>query len=102
MTKGVWAEIACGGYVAQAFASSGQRMLEIDGAPTPRKMEVRLYTYNGRVLLPAVRLYPDYKFSDPRRRVFSGVGHINDRASTGIPLSFRQTNPFIESLAMRL
>ncbi len=32
VTKGVWAEIARGGYVAQAFAAPGQRMIEIDGA----------------------------------------------------------------------
>lgn len=57
MTKGVWAEIARGGYVAQAFASPGQRMIEIDGTPTPRKMDVRLYTYDGQVLLAAARLY---------------------------------------------
>ncbi|OJF90768.1 hypothetical protein AX761_23095 [Rhizobium sp. 58] len=57
VTKGVWAEIALGGYVAQAFASPGQRMIEVDGAPTPRKMDVRLYTYDGQVLLAAARLY---------------------------------------------
>ncbi|TIT85970.1 MAG: hypothetical protein E5W59_24060, partial [Mesorhizobium sp.] len=57
VTKGVWAEIARGGYVAQAFATPGQRMIEIDGAPAPRKMDVRLYTYDGQVLLAAARLY---------------------------------------------
>jgi hypothetical protein len=57
VTKGVWAEIARGGYVAQAFAAPGQRMIEIDGAVAPRKMDVRLYTYDGQVLLAAARLY---------------------------------------------
>ncbi|MBX3572316.1 MAG: hypothetical protein KF694_08180 [Mesorhizobium sp.] len=57
VTKGVWAEIARGGYVAQAFAAPGQRMIEIDGAVAPRKMDVRLYTYSGQVLLAAARLY---------------------------------------------
>ncbi|TIO05501.1 hypothetical protein [Mesorhizobium sp.] len=57
VTKGVWAEIARGGYVAQSFAAPGQRMIEIDGAPAPRKMDVRLYTYGGQVLLAAARLY---------------------------------------------
>ncbi|TIX34374.1 MAG: hypothetical protein E5V36_28480, partial [Mesorhizobium sp.] len=57
VTKGVWAEIARGGYVAQAFATPGQRMIEIDGASAPRKMDVRLYTYDGQVLLAAARLY---------------------------------------------
>ncbi|RWK65685.1 hypothetical protein [Mesorhizobium sp.] len=57
VTKGVWAEIARGGYVAQSFAAPGQRMIEIDGAPAPRKMDVRLYTYDGQMLLAAARLY---------------------------------------------
>ncbi|WP_287198091.1 hypothetical protein [Mesorhizobium sp.] len=57
MTKAVWAEIARGGYAAQSSASPGQRMIEIDGAPAPRKMDVRLYTYGGQVLLAAARLY---------------------------------------------
>ncbi|MER8780234.1 hypothetical protein NKH60_03040 [Mesorhizobium sp. M1006] len=57
VTKGVWAEIAQGGYVAQAFAAPGQRMIEMDGAPAPRKMDVRLYTYDGQLLLAAARLY---------------------------------------------
>ncbi|WP_292656540.1 hypothetical protein [Mesorhizobium sp.] len=57
VTKSVWAEIARGGYVAQSFAAPGQRMIEIDGAPAPRKMDVRLYTYDGRMLLAAARLY---------------------------------------------
>lgn len=57
VTKGVWAEISRGDYVAQAFAAPGQRMIEIDGTPAPRKMDVRLYTYDGRMLLAAARLY---------------------------------------------
>lgn len=57
VTKGVWADIAAGGYVAQVFAAPGQRMIELDGAPTQRKMDVRLYTYAGETLLSAARLY---------------------------------------------
>lgn len=57
LTKGVWREISRGGYVAQALAMPGQRMVEIDGALTPRKMDVRLYTYDGELLLAAARLY---------------------------------------------
>lgn len=57
VTKGVWAEIARCGYVAQAFAAPGHRMIEIDGAPASRKMDVRLYTYDGKMLLSAARLY---------------------------------------------
>ncbi|MDH4985080.1 hypothetical protein QEZ47_05910 [Aminobacter anthyllidis] len=57
VTKGVWAEIAGGGYVAQVFAAPGQRMIKLDGVPTQRKMDVRLYTYAGKTLLSAARLY---------------------------------------------
>ena len=57
VTKNVWASIASGGYVAQVFAAPGQRMIKIDGEPTQRKMDIRLYTYAGQVLLSAARLY---------------------------------------------
>ena len=57
VTKGVWAHIASGGYVAQAFGAPGQRMIKLDGAPVQRKMDIRLYTYAGQVLLTAARLY---------------------------------------------
>lgn len=57
VTKGVWAEIIRGGYVAQDFAAPSERMVKLDGASEPRKTDVRLYVYNGRVLLTAARLY---------------------------------------------
>ena len=57
VTKGVWAEIIQGGYVAQAFAPPGERMIELDGEHVARKMDVRLYTDGGQVLLAAARLY---------------------------------------------
>lgn len=57
VTKGVWAEIAKGDYVAQAFAAPGERMIELDGAQVARKMDVRLFTYAGQTLLTAARLY---------------------------------------------
>ncbi|MFN7009293.1 MAG: hypothetical protein ACK4PN_04615 [Allorhizobium sp.] len=57
VTRGVWTEIARGGYVAQRFASPGERAVRLDGAAVARKMDVRLYTYGGRILLAAARLY---------------------------------------------
>jgi hypothetical protein len=57
VTKGVWSEIVRGAYVAQAFAAPGERMIQLDGMPVVRKMDVRLYAYGGRVLLAAARLY---------------------------------------------
>jgi hypothetical protein len=57
VTKRIWAEIAKGGYVAQEFAAPGMRMIKLDGAAERRKADVRLYTYEGQVLLTAARLY---------------------------------------------
>ncbi|MCW5719489.1 MAG: hypothetical protein KIS68_16845 [Bauldia sp.] len=57
VTRTVWAEIARGEYVAQAFAAPGERLIELDGATHARKVDVRLYAYDGRVLLAAARVY---------------------------------------------
>jgi hypothetical protein len=57
VTKGVWAEIIRGGYVAQDYAAPSERMVELDGSPQARKTDVRLYVYDGQVLLMAARLY---------------------------------------------
>jgi hypothetical protein len=57
VTKGVWAEIIQGGYVAQDYAAPGERMVRLDGSPQARKTDVRLYVYDGEVLLMAARLY---------------------------------------------
>lgn len=56
VTRGVWADIARGGYVAQDFAAPGERLIRLDGAVAPPKMDVRLYDYDGRILLAAARL----------------------------------------------
>jgi hypothetical protein len=57
ITKGVWAEVIKGGYVAQDFAAPGERMVKLDGTPESRKTDVRLYVYDGELLLTAARLY---------------------------------------------
>ena len=57
LTKSVWAEIARADYVAQALVTPGQRMIEIDGVPTARKVDLRLYTYAAKPLLVAARIY---------------------------------------------
>ena len=57
LTRTVWAEILDGNYVAQEYAPPSQRMVLIDGADAPRKLDVRLYTYRGKILLSAARLY---------------------------------------------
>lgn len=57
LTKGVWADIARGDYVAQEFALPGERMVKLDGERVARKVDVRLYTYKAQPLLVAARVY---------------------------------------------
>jgi hypothetical protein len=57
VTKGVWADIIRGGYVAQEFAAPSERMIKLDGSLQARKTDVRLYVYDGQILLTAARLY---------------------------------------------
>jgi hypothetical protein len=57
LTKGVWADIVKGAYVAQAFVAPGQRIIELDGQRVARKVDVRLYTYEAQPLLVAARVY---------------------------------------------
>jgi glutathione synthase/RimK-type ligase-like ATP-grasp enzyme len=57
ITRGVFEQIVNGQYVAQAFAAPSERMMRIEGVPTPRKVDVRIYAYAGKALLGAARLY---------------------------------------------
>lgn len=57
VTRKVWEQITAGGYVAQAFAAPGLRRLSEAGEPIELKVDVRLYTHAGEVLLAAARLY---------------------------------------------
>ncbi len=57
LTKSVWADILQADYVAQTIAAPGQRMIRLDGVPTLRKVDVRLYTYKAQALLVAARIY---------------------------------------------
>lgn len=57
LTRGVFAEIVRGGYVAQRYVPPSERLIEVDGAPLALKVDVRLYTYEGRTLLTAARIY---------------------------------------------
>jgi len=57
LTKSTWAGITKGDYIAQELVAPGQRMVEVDHAQQSRKMDVRLYTYDGKLLVAAARLY---------------------------------------------
>jgi len=57
LTKSTWAGIAKGGYIAQQLVTPGERIVEIGEMHQTRKMDVRLYTYDGKLLIAAARLY---------------------------------------------
>ena len=57
VTKSTWAEIAKGGYIAQQLVTPGERIIKMGDAREPRKMDVRLYTYDGKLLIVAARIY---------------------------------------------
>jgi len=57
VTKRVWGEITRGRYVAQDFAPPSERLIEVDAVCVPRKVDVRLYVYDGEILIAAARLY---------------------------------------------
>lgn len=57
LTQRVWGEILAGDYVAQAIARPSERRVLRDGEAVRLKVDVRLYTYAGAILLAAARLY---------------------------------------------
>ena len=57
LTKSTWAEIAKGGYIAQQLVTPGERIVKMGDAHESRKMDVRLYTYDGKLLIAAARIY---------------------------------------------
>jgi hypothetical protein len=57
LTRRVFAEVASGGYVAQAVVSPSERRLLIDGVEQDFKLDLRNYVYRGAVQLVSARLY---------------------------------------------
>lgn len=57
LTKKTWSEILEAEYVAQQIAAPGQRNVLVDGKLSLMKVDIRMYVYEGEVLLPAARLY---------------------------------------------
>lgn len=57
VTRKVWAEIMGRDYVAQSYAAPGTRSVQLDDGRAELKVDVRLYTYAGTVVLAAARLY---------------------------------------------
>jgi uncharacterized circularly permuted ATP-grasp superfamily protein len=57
ITRKVWAAILGGDYVAQERITPSERVIVLGGKRTMHKVDVRLYTYRGELLLAAARLY---------------------------------------------
>jgi hypothetical protein len=61
--------------VAQAFAPPGERMIKLDGTAERGKTDVRLYTYDGQILLTAARLYQG---RDEFQNAWGGFASVRD------------------------
>ena len=57
LTKTVWESIRASEYVAQEAVTPPARSVRVDGASKSLKFDLRLYTYDGEVLLAAARIY---------------------------------------------
>ena len=57
VTRKVWAEIIGGEYVAQSYAAPSTRGVQVGETHAELKVDVRLYAFNGNILLAAARLY---------------------------------------------
>jgi hypothetical protein len=57
LTRRVFENILDEDYIAQTFVPAGERSIKIDDTVTTRKVDIRLYTYGGQLLLPAARVY---------------------------------------------
>src|SRR3546814_11296814 len=54
-----WSSDVCSSdlFIAQTYVPTSNRLVRVDGETVARKMDVRLYTYCGELLLVASRLY---------------------------------------------
>lgn len=57
LTHRVWADIASGGYIAQAWVAPGERTISGGDSAQVLKFDVRNYVYDGQVQSLAARLY---------------------------------------------
>ncbi len=57
LTRKTWEEIKRGDYIAQQKIPPGERALTVNDEPLLHKMDIRAYTYAGRIQMFAARLY---------------------------------------------
>lgn len=57
LSKKVWSQILEGGYIAQKLIPPPVRAVTVDGEKQTLKFDVRVYSYDGKPLLYAARIY---------------------------------------------
>jgi len=57
LTRATFEHILQGDFIAQELVVPSVRKIEVDGVVEDKKADIRLYTYDGELLLPAARLY---------------------------------------------
>ena len=57
LTRGTWAAILDGGYIAQTLVAPGERVLSRGGESLTMKVDVRCYAYLGEIQLLGARMY---------------------------------------------
>jgi hypothetical protein len=57
MTHRVWDDIKVSDYVAQKIVKPGERIVRIEDGQNKLKVDVRAYTYQGKIQLMSSRLY---------------------------------------------
>ena len=57
ITRRVFETILDENYIAQTFIPATERSIKIDDVVTKRKVDIRLYTYGGQLILSAGRIY---------------------------------------------
>lgn len=57
LTRSTWVDILGAAYIAQELAPPGERLIKLGDDTVARKADVRLYTYDGNLLIAAARLY---------------------------------------------
>lgn len=57
LTKKTFSQILESDYIAQAHVPPSERLVLVDGQRKNLKVDVRLYTYRGTLLMAAARLY---------------------------------------------
>lgn len=57
ITRSTFAQMLASDYVAQAYVPPSERVAQVDGERKMLKVDVRLYTYRGKLIMAAARLY---------------------------------------------